>query len=504
MTGRMRFANCFIAMSTGVMMSTYAGAGTIGVDVLTPPAPGDATGSLPQGPQALVLAQSLQALTEGRFADAEALARTVTEEQPDLAQGWYLLGLALANLDRVDEALTALRNSADLYTANAQPLVISGDLLRALGRVEEAQAAYAEAVQRDPSNWQAQDGLGTVLGAKGDQEAALAHFRAAVDAAPAGETDPALHLAVALLRAGQPEEAAKVLAPAAALPDAPPPVLETAARAALGAGESDAARGYFQRIADGGQSPAGRLGLAEMALKAGDTAAAESELSAAREEYPKSIEVLSQLANLYGAMRRYEAALEVYSEALALAPGNPALIKGASLAEMRLGRLDAAADRAESLAARPGATGADLAWLATLREMQGKPEAARASYERAIEMQPDNWLALNNLAALTTEDDPARALDLAERAQKLAPDIPAVMDTLAWAAFRAGDVGQAARLYEKLHAGAPQDPVIAYRLGLVRLAQGQREEGRSLIEAALRTDPAFRYADEAKAALAGD
>jgi tetratricopeptide (TPR) repeat protein len=500
----MRLATNVVAMATGALVCASAGAETLGLDGLMPPPPPASAGALPAGPQALALAQSLQALTEGRFDEAEALARKVTEDAPDMTHGWYLLGLALANLGRIDEALPALRKSADLYAGNAQPLVVSGDLLRTLGRMDEAQAAYAEAVQRDPGNWQAQDGLGTLLAATGDQEAALAHLRAAVDAAPPSETDPALHYGVALLRAGRPDEAATALAAAAALPDAPLPVLETAARAALGAGDGDAARGYLQRIAEGGHSPAGRLGLAELALQAGDTAAAETELSAAREEYPKSTEVLSQLGNLYGATRRYEEALEVYSEALALAPGNPALIKAASLAEMRLGRLDAAADHAEMLAARPGATGADLAWLATLREMQGKPEAARESYARAIEMQPDNWLALNNLAALTTEDDPARALDLAERAQKLAPDVPAVQDTLAWAAFRAGDVGQASSLYEELHADAPQDPVIAYRLGMVRLAQGQREEGRALIEAALRTDPTFRYAEEAKAALAGD
>ena len=60
-------------------------------------------------------------------------------------------------------------------------------------------------------------------------------------------------------------------------------------------------------------------------------------------------------------------------------------------------------------------------------------EAAEAAYRRALEVAPDNPIALNNLAWLLREQPTQRAeaVKLAERSVELDPDSPAAWDTLA-------------------------------------------------------------------------
>ena len=48
---------------------------------------------------------------------------------------------------------------------------------------------------------------------------------------------------------------------------------------------------------------------------------------------------------------------------------------------------------------------------------------------------------------------------------------------------------------------APQNPSIRYRLALAYLKNGNRNEARSSLEAALKIDPNFKEASDAKKAL---
>jgi tetratricopeptide (TPR) repeat protein len=56
-----------------------------------------------------------------------------------------------------------------------------------------------------------------------------------------------------------------------------------------------------------------------------------------------------------------------------------------------------------------------------VRELRGEPERAREAYERAVELDGDEALALAGLARLATADDPAKALALFDRALAIDP-----------------------------------------------------------------------------------
>ncbi len=71
-------------------------------------------------------------------------------------------------------------------------------------------------------------------------------------------------------------------------------------------------------------------------------------------------------------------------------------------------------------------------YLGSLFQQSSDDKNAIKNYEKALKQNPNNVIALNNLAWLYLDSDAAKALDFARKANRLAPDSPAVMDTLGW------------------------------------------------------------------------
>ena len=96
---------------------------------------------------------------------------------------------------------------------------------------------------------------------------------------------------------------------------------------------------------------------------------------------------------------RYERALALYRERLAVEPANAYALRGAALSLMQLGRdTDALAAFADAIAADPGFAGA-YANRGILHDRMGDWQAAVADYERALALDPEvadgpHWLTL--------------------------------------------------------------------------------------------------------------
>ena len=115
----------------------------------------------------------------------------------------------------------------------------------------------------------------------------------------------------------------------------------------------------------------------------------------------------------------------------------------------------------------------------------GDSASGEQDLRRLVQLEPDNAEALNalgyTLADRSRKGDAiqAEALTLIEKALKLKPDEPAIIDSLGWLRYRMGDLASAAdalrRAYEKL-----PDAEIAAHLGEVLWTQGKRDEARRI------------------------
>jgi len=117
-------------------------------------------------------------------------------------------------------------------------------------------------------------------------------------------------------------------------------------------------------------------------------------------------------------------------------------------------------------------------------------DVLESDLRQVIKMKPEYAHAYNALGYTLAEktDRLSEAKGLIEKAYKLAPDDPFILDSLGWVQYRMGDVDDALK---HLHAAytARSDPEIAAHLGEVLWKVGQRDEAQKIWRAALTENP---------------
>lgn len=99
---------------------------------------------------------------------------------------------------------------------------------------------------------------------------------------------------------------------------------------------------------------------------------------------------------------------------------------------------------------------------------------AVATYTALIKNEPEDALALNNLASLLTVSKPKVALDYARRAYALFPEDPAAIDTLSGAMLANNDIVGAQRMIERALAKEPNNTAFLSRQEQIQRVSGQR------------------------------
>ena len=117
---------------------------------------------------------------EGALADFTA----VLAHQPDAVQALLYRGVALAQLQRPQEALAALDRAALLAPRRAEMPFNRGVVLEMLGRPDEAMTAYDAAIAINPGHADAWNNRGDILRRRGQLEAAVDAFRRAIALLP--------------------------------------------------------------------------------------------------------------------------------------------------------------------------------------------------------------------------------------------------------------------------------------------------------------------------------
>ncbi len=151
-------------------------------------------------------------------------------------------------------------------------------------------------------------------------------------------------------------------------------------------------------------------------------------------------------------------------------------------------RLDEARQQVNAAIAREPRNLASLLTAADIDIKTGDRGAALKACRTVLEVDDSNVSALNNLAYLLARDDPDEALKFAQRAMELAPDDPAVQDTLGWVYYDKASYQMALTYFKQAAAEAPT-PLRRLHLGMAYLKTGDQNLGKRAISAALAQDP---------------
>jgi predicted O-linked N-acetylglucosamine transferase (SPINDLY family) len=119
-----------------------------------------------------------------RFAEAEELARTLTQRFPSHPFAWKVLGAVLRQIGRQQESLKALQTCADLSPQDPEGRSNLGVILREIGKLDEAEASYRQALSLKPENAEAHNNLGTTLTDLGRLDEAEENLRHAITLKP--------------------------------------------------------------------------------------------------------------------------------------------------------------------------------------------------------------------------------------------------------------------------------------------------------------------------------
>jgi len=221
---------------------------------------------------------------------------------------------------------------------------------------------------------------------------------------------------------------------------------------------------------------ADRQGLKEGYLHAlrGDIAAVQNNREAALDAYSKAVSMQDSRAHRL-ALARAQAAYGDLKDAVATLEGW--LIKNPQDAATRHVQLN---------------------W----QVMAGNNDAAAQGYDALLKSNPKDVLALNNLAMMLRGKDNPRALELARKADELAPKSPAIMDTLALLLMDTGALPQARQLLESAVAAAPKAAVLQLHLAQVQAKSGDNAAARAALQRLLEAEANFPERAQAEALLA--
>ena len=135
-------------------------------------------------------------------------------------------------------------------------------------------------------------------------------------------------------------------------------------------------------------------------------------------------------------------------------------------------------------------------------EKMGKKNEAVKEYQQVLEKADDHVPAMNNLAFLYLQGlgSKEKALELAIRAYRAAPENPQIMDTLGYALIKNGRAGEAFEILRKVYALLPDDPSVQYHLALAYKDSGDAGHAREFVSRALKSSD-FPEAKEAQLLL---
>jgi putative PEP-CTERM system TPR-repeat lipoprotein len=240
--------------------------------------------------------------------------------------------------------------------------------------------------------------------------------------------------------------------------------------------------------------PAARAALVKLLTERGTYSQASAVAQVLQQQHPDAPLGYKLEGDILMAQNKPAAALALYQQAYALDHSGPVLIPVFNALRLAGRGQEANARMLQWLQEHPADTPTRLHFASSLQADHLYP-AAIGQLEQILERDPNNMVALNDLAWACLQQHDGRALAFAERARALAPDNPAVLDTLGWILVQQGDGTHALPLLRRASQLAPAVEDIHYHLGLTLMKSGDARAARLELEHLLKSPSGARRAE---------
>ena len=381
-------------------------------------------GATAAGTVVILLLASLTWRQSGIYKDDITFYRHIAGLHPEAHRVQYNLGNALLNEEgRIDEAIEAFRGALAVNPRDADARTNLGLALSKAGDEEGAEEQYRLALEIDPKHADAMVNLGnSLLGQEGRVDEAIASYRRALEVDPE-KAVARTNLGLALSAAGDAEGSQQQY------------------RSAL-------------EVDPRNMEALSKLGL--WAFQEGDWSEAGEYYRRALEINPGNMATILQLAAIRSQQERHDEALDLYRSASEIDPNASVPIAGTARELQRMGRHQEAIDQFE-IALATSETEAESALdrsrvrmdMGLAFEGLGQPAEAAQQYELAIEQNPRQRDAINNLALIRTREQRfEEAIRLYDLALEVDPELASAHVGKGVALFQTGQPEDALRHFE--------------------------------------------------------
>ena len=144
-----------------------------------------------------------------------------------------------------------------------------------------------------------------------------------------------------------------------------------------------------------------------------------------------------------------------------------------------------------------------LVYLGDAAMARGRYEAAETQFRAALQLQPGNAAVMNIVAWIGATLHKPGAVALAERANKLKPNTPAFMDTMAAALAAENQIARAVDIERKAVVLAPSDTQLQLNLAKLNIQAGNKSAARAGLEALAKLGDRFQRQAEVDQLLKG-
>jgi putative PEP-CTERM system TPR-repeat lipoprotein len=464
-------------------------------------------------------------LRKNEFAKALAAIDKLEAKQPDKPLAASLRGrVLLAQKDNAGARKSferALSIDPNYFAAAASLAALD----MADKKPDDAKKRFELMLVQNPKNGQALVALAQLAanqGAAKDELAAL--LGKAIDANPADAVPRLLLIDLYLRNRDNKQALAAAQSAMVAVPNSPE-LLAALGRAQQVSGDvNQAIATYGKLVALQPLSPLAHVRLAEAYVVGKDPKAAEQSLRKALEIKPDYLDaqrgliILAIEAKMYPdaiktartvqsqrpkmglglmlegevnvARKDWAAAAAAYKAALQLAPASELAAK-LYAATVESGKAKEAEQFAASWMTSHPKDAQFPAFLAAVALGRKDYAAAEKHYLSVLQIQPESALALNNLAWVMGQLHKDGAVDLAEKANKLAPNQPAFMDTLAMLLADRNEFARAIELQNKALALQPENAGLRLNLAKIYIKSGDRTQAKLQLETLAKLEDRF-------------